>query len=172
LKCRPLGNTLGLEISFRTPRASSPTLWRTTAPPTGQVTIVAFTIDANTGALSEVPGSPFAARNWPLFVTARSFRQICLCGESPLPIMFRPTPINATTGALSEVAGSPFAAGSLPESIRIEPSGKFAYVAIPAPATSLRMPSTRAQGPCRRSRAVRLPRRGSPINLTIFRAPG
>jgi 6-phosphogluconolactonase len=37
--------------------------------------------------------------------------------------------IDATTGELTEVAGSPFASGTAPHSIRVEPSGKYAYVA-------------------------------------------
>jgi DNA-binding beta-propeller fold protein YncE len=36
--------------------------------------------------------------------------------------------INTTTGALTAVTGSPFAAGSVPSSVAVDPSGKFAYV--------------------------------------------
>jgi DNA-binding beta-propeller fold protein YncE len=37
--------------------------------------------------------------------------------------------IDGTTGALTSVPGSPFAAGSDPQSVAVDPSGKFAYVA-------------------------------------------
>src|SRR5450432_1423432 len=37
--------------------------------------------------------------------------------------------INSATGALREIAGSPFAAGSDPQSVTVDPSGRFAYVA-------------------------------------------
>jgi 6-phosphogluconolactonase len=36
--------------------------------------------------------------------------------------------VNATSGALTPVAGSPFATGANPDSIAVDPSGKFAYV--------------------------------------------
>jgi 6-phosphogluconolactonase (cycloisomerase 2 family) len=39
--------------------------------------------------------------------------------------------INATTGALTPIGGSPFAAGSAPNSVAVDPTGKFAYVANP-----------------------------------------
>ena len=35
--------------------------------------------------------------------------------------------INPSTGALTAIAGSPFAAGSIPSSVAVHPSGKFAY---------------------------------------------
>ena len=37
--------------------------------------------------------------------------------------------VDAGTGALSEVAGSPFAAGLDPQSVTVDPTGRFAYVA-------------------------------------------
>ncbi len=37
--------------------------------------------------------------------------------------------INSSTGALRAVAGSPFAAGTNPDSVTVDPSGRFAYVA-------------------------------------------
>src|SRR5579863_2085234 len=36
--------------------------------------------------------------------------------------------IDAGSGALTQVPGSPFPAGSYPDSVAIEPNGKFAYV--------------------------------------------
>jgi 6-phosphogluconolactonase (cycloisomerase 2 family) len=37
--------------------------------------------------------------------------------------------INANTGALTAISGSPFAAGASPQSVTVDSSGKFAYVA-------------------------------------------
>jgi DNA-binding beta-propeller fold protein YncE len=37
--------------------------------------------------------------------------------------------INATTGVLTAIAGSPFPAGTVPFSVAVDPTGKFAYVA-------------------------------------------
>ena len=37
--------------------------------------------------------------------------------------------INSTTGALTPIAGSPFAAGLFPQSVAVDPTGRFAYAA-------------------------------------------
>jgi DNA-binding beta-propeller fold protein YncE len=37
--------------------------------------------------------------------------------------------ISAASGALTSIPGSPFAAGAFAESVAVDPSGKFAYVA-------------------------------------------
>src|SRR6266853_3744637 len=43
--------------------------------------------------------------------------------------------IDAKSGALTPVGGSPFPAGSVPSSIAVDPSGKFAYVSNQADGT-------------------------------------
>ena len=45
--------------------------------------------------------------------------------------------INGSTGALRAIAGSPFAAGNTPDSVTVDPSGRFAYVANYDPSSSL-----------------------------------
>jgi 6-phosphogluconolactonase len=97
--------------------------------------ISAFTVDSTTGALTPVPGSPFAAAgNTPTgvavdpsgkfaYVTTR-----CLSNVSCQNGTVSAYTINSTTGALTPVPGSPFAGGTVPKSIAVDPSGKFAYV--------------------------------------------
>src|SRR6266849_2313018 len=88
--------------------------------------VSAYTIDSTTGALSPVPGSPFAAGSFPISVAVDP------SGKFAYVVDFfggvSAYTINSTTGALSPVPGSPFAAGSGPRSVAVVPSGKFAYV--------------------------------------------
>ena len=93
--------------------------------------ISAYTIDSATGALTPVPGSPFAAAgNTPTgvavdpsgkfaYVTTR-----CLSNVSCLNGTVSAYTINSTTGALTLVPGSPLAAGRIPESVAVDPSSK------------------------------------------------
>ncbi len=133
-------------------------------------TIVAYTIDANTGALSEVPGSPFTARNWPVSVTVDPSGKFAYAANRHSDNVSAYN-IIANTGALSEVAGSPFAAGSLPESIRIDPSGKFAYVANTGSGNVSAYAIDANTGALSEVAGSPFAAKGSPINLTIFRAP-
>lgn len=93
----------------------------------------AYAINASTGALTQVTGSPFAA------------------GYRPRPVVIDPTgkfayvvnggsisgkhsgnvsayAINARTGALTQVKGSPLHAGRGPSAAAVDPAGEFAYV--------------------------------------------
>lgn len=95
----------------------------------GDDTITVYAIDASTGALTAIPGSPFGA-----------------AGSSPISVKIDPTgnfayvanehsnnvyafSVNATTGVLTPIAGSPYAAAPTPFSIAVNPPGSFAYVA-------------------------------------------
>jgi DNA-binding beta-propeller fold protein YncE len=94
--------------------------------------VSAFSIGAN-GALTPVPGSPFAAGIGPLSVAVDPTGKFAYVLNVETPPDF----INGTVlaysiganGALTPVSGSPFAAGSLPQSVAVDPTGKFAYVA-------------------------------------------
>jgi 6-phosphogluconolactonase (cycloisomerase 2 family) len=98
-------------------------------------TVSAFTINAATGALTAVAGSPFAAGSSPFSVTvdpSGKFAYVANYWSNDVSAFT----INAATGALTPVAGSPFAAGSpvaagipRPASVTVDPSGKFAFVA-------------------------------------------
>jgi len=89
----------------------------------------AFTINASSGALTQVTGSPFSAGPAPgtggitvdpgsKFLYATLMNSAAVAGFT----------INASTGALTPIAGSPFAAGNTPIQAIVDPSGKFLYV--------------------------------------------
>jgi 6-phosphogluconolactonase (cycloisomerase 2 family) len=89
--------------------------------------VSAYTINATTGALTPVPGSPFAAGSGPFSVAVSANGQFAYVANVFSNDVSAYT-INATTGALTPVPGSPFAAGSGPNSVAVHPSGQFAYV--------------------------------------------
>lgn len=93
--------------------------------PTG--TIHGFSVNPSTGALSEVPGSPFSAGLGPaqivvdptnrfLYVTNQNSNDIT--GFS----------IDAGTGSLTLLPGSPFFIGAEPVTLGVDPTGRFLYV--------------------------------------------
>ncbi len=90
-------------------------------------TVSAYIIDANTGALTEVIGSPFVAGTYPYSVAVDPTGKFAYVANSTSNNVSAFT-IDATTGALTLVAGSPFAAGTSPYSVAVDPMGKFAYV--------------------------------------------
>jgi 6-phosphogluconolactonase len=97
----------------------------------GSQTISAFTIDSSTGRLSEIAGSPFALGYAPRAVTAHpSGRFIYVLGASldgSGTGSINAYTVNPTTGALTIVNDPLMIAGSIPFSVTVDPSGKFAY---------------------------------------------
>ncbi len=91
-------------------------------------TVSAYTINATTGALTAMAGSPFAAGADPDRVAVDPTGKFAYVTNNHSGNVSAYT-IDATTGALSAVAGSPFAAGSSPIGVAVDPTGKFAYVA-------------------------------------------
>jgi 6-phosphogluconolactonase len=91
--------------------------------------IAGFTINAGSGALTPVPGSPFAAgtgsSGLPAFSPGGYFAYVTNQTTSGSITGFQ---INQTTGALTPVPGSPFSAGGTPTWISITASARFAYV--------------------------------------------
>src|SRR5262249_48859127 len=98
--------------------------------------ISAYTVDAITGAMTPVPGSPFSSEGtsptsavpdpsgWFVFVTNSCADSTCANGSVST------FTVDATTGALSLVSGSPVpSGGSGAISVNVSPSGKFVYVA-------------------------------------------
>jgi 6-phosphogluconolactonase (cycloisomerase 2 family) len=163
-------NAPGLEVSFD-PTGKFAYVVAYNDPPSYQSsTVAAYRIDVNTGALSEVPGSPFAARIWPLFVAVDPSGKFAYAANRGSDNVSAYT-INASTGALTEVAGSPFAAGRFPESIRIDPSGRFAYLANTGSANVSAYAIDANTGALSEVAGSPFPAKGSPINLTIFRTP-
>jgi 6-phosphogluconolactonase (cycloisomerase 2 family) len=97
-------------------------------PPNG---VFAFIIDATTGILTAVPGSPFSfsgqtvANSNPVGIVVDStgqFVYVALAGGSQVAAFS----INSGTGALAPVPGSPFPAGNKP--FLMATTGKFLYV--------------------------------------------
>jgi hypothetical protein len=88
--------------------------------------VSAYSIGAN-GALTPVPGSPFAAGRGPFSVAVDPTGKFAYVANlvdhnvSAYSI--------GTNGALTPVTGSPFAAERGPRSVAVDPTGKFAYVA-------------------------------------------
>jgi len=88
--------------------------------------VSAFSIDAATGALTAVPGSPFGASGTPTsvvatpddrFVYATDFTNSKVTGYAA----------DLATGALALVPGSPFLGANSPVAITVDPSGRFVY---------------------------------------------
>jgi 6-phosphogluconolactonase (cycloisomerase 2 family) len=87
--------------------------------------ICAYAINLSTGALSQVIGSPFPAGGG--MVRSLAFNpagQFLFAAGTDGVDVFRPN----ASGALTLVAGSPFAAGANPETVAVDPAGKFLYV--------------------------------------------
>jgi 6-phosphogluconolactonase len=91
--------------------------------------IAGFAIDATTGALTPVPGSPYVAgansSGLPAFSPGGYFVYVTNQGVAGSVTGFS---VNQTTGALTPIPGSPFPAGNTPTWISITPSDQFAYV--------------------------------------------
>jgi len=90
-------------------------------------TVSAYTINAITGALTAVAGSPFATGVHPANVAIDPSGKFAYVGNQSSNDLSAYT-INTITGALTPIAGSPFATGGLYPGVAIDPSGKFAYV--------------------------------------------
>ncbi len=122
--------------------------WAVAVDPTGKFVYVAnyyaanvraFAIDQNTGALAQVPGSPFPAGGIPRGLTvdpAGRFVYVA-SGYRGSPGIVSAFTIDANSGALTPVAGSPFPVPtdpkssfgqSLPNSVTVDPSGRILYV--------------------------------------------
>lgn len=96
--------------------------------------ISAYSVNAASGALTPVPGSPFAAGAGPFGAAVSPSQRFlyvsnyaCQSGCSA-PSTVSGYSIDASTGVLTPVPGSPFPAGIGPHSIAIAPDGRFLYV--------------------------------------------
>ena len=122
--------------------------WSVAVDPTGKFVYVAnyyaanvraFGIDQNTGALAQVPGSPFPAGGIPRGLTVDPAGRFVYVanGYRGSPGIVSAFTIDANSGALTPVAGSPFPVPtdpkssfgqSLPNSVTVDPSGGILYV--------------------------------------------
>jgi 6-phosphogluconolactonase (cycloisomerase 2 family) len=87
-----------------------------------------FAINASTGGLTPISGSPFpvGSGNGPSGMAIDSAGKFLFLAHANLNSIFAFTR-DANTGALSSVSGSPFSAGSAPMHLVVNPSGTFLY---------------------------------------------
>jgi len=89
--------------------------------------ISAYKINSSTGALSEIPGSPFPSPGFPVSVAVQPHGRY-LFTANYLANTISVFAVNQVSGALTPIVGSPFSTASLPKSITVLPSGRFLYV--------------------------------------------
>jgi 6-phosphogluconolactonase (cycloisomerase 2 family) len=90
-------------------------------------TVSAFRVDAATGALSAVAGSPFAAGNGPIGISLHPSGKFAYAANS-VSDDISGYAVDAVTGELTPSIGSPYGAGDGAQWITFAPSGTFAYV--------------------------------------------
>jgi 6-phosphogluconolactonase len=95
--------------------------------PQGSNSVSGYAVDGTTGALTPLPGSPFAAGSDPIALAVNPSNKFVYVAnhQSNNVSVFA---VDGTTGFLSQVPGSPFAAGTGPTSIALDPTGKYVYV--------------------------------------------
>lgn len=101
----------------------------------GSNTISGYSMDATTGALTPMAGSPFNAGSLPERIAVDpSGKFMYVTNDNPndqfgLPGTVSGFVIDSATGALTPVQGSPFPAGIFAYQVTVDPTGKFVYVA-------------------------------------------
>jgi 6-phosphogluconolactonase len=93
----------------------------------GSNNVSAYSVDATTGALTAIAGSPFAAGKLPVAIAVDSTGSYAYIANQTDATISAFT-IDRTSGVLTEVIGSPFATGSAPTSVAIDSSSGFLYV--------------------------------------------
>jgi len=94
----------------------------------GANVVAGFQIDAGSGALTAIPGSPFPAGSTPQVAVADPSGNFLYVSNSLGVLAFA---IDATTGALTQTSASPFLLGSGAEGLAVHPTGKFLFVCLP-----------------------------------------
>jgi WD40 repeat protein len=108
----------------------------------GITTVSAFTIDAGSGFLTRVPGSPFSTgafndtQNSGVSLAATPDGKFLFVGSTGIDSQFNVGSIaifsiDPTTGALTATSKSPVAAGGPMSSMKVSPDGKFLVAALP-----------------------------------------
>jgi 6-phosphogluconolactonase len=103
---------------------------------TGSGTVLGYAVNSTTGALSLVPGSPFAAGLEPTALALTPSNKFLYVANSGSGTISAYT-VDGTTGALTKVNGSPFASRVGARTVAIDPSGKFVYVGCDSSGTDL-----------------------------------
>ncbi len=93
----------------------------------GSNNVSAYTVDAASGTLAALAGSPFAAGNLPVAIAVDPTGTYAYVANQTDATISAFT-IDRTSGALKAVGGSPFPTGRAPTSVAIDPSSSFVYV--------------------------------------------
>jgi 6-phosphogluconolactonase len=89
--------------------------------------VAGFSIDCDTGQLTPVPRSPFAAGSGPSAIAidpSGRYAYVSNSGSNDVSAF----QIDQNSGRLMPVSGSPFPAGSSPSSVAVDSTGQFVYV--------------------------------------------
>jgi len=101
--------------------------------PTGAIS--AFSINATTGALTQISGSPFptvGSSPGPSSMAsdpAGNILYVSLGGTANANNQIAAFTVNSSTGALTPIAGSPVTVGRDPQGLAVTPDGKFLFIA-------------------------------------------
>lgn len=93
----------------------------------GSNNVSAYSVDAATGAMAAIPGSPFSVGNAPVAIAVDptgGYAYVVNQLDSTISAFV----IDRSSGVLNAVNGSPFATGSEPTSVAIDPTSTFVYV--------------------------------------------
>src|ERR1700680_659292 len=87
----------------------------------------AFSVNSMTGALSEVPGSPFAVGSSPCCIAVDPTGRFVYVANSTSNDIAGFS-VSPSTGVLTPLPGSPFVTGNNPVALAVDPTGRFLYV--------------------------------------------
>lgn len=90
--------------------------------------ISAYTVDPTSGALTEMPDSPYLTGGGPESVCVHASGQFLYLARSAQPSI-SVFAIDPASGALTEIEGSPFATQQWPTDLACDPNGQFQYAA-------------------------------------------
>ncbi len=92
--------------------------------------IAGFRVNSSTGALSNIPGSPFDTTDRPFAPATDPSGKFLYSIGGGLNNAIEVFSIDAGTGALAAIMGSPFSTPSSINSLAVDPSGKFLYATV------------------------------------------
>jgi 6-phosphogluconolactonase len=93
----------------------------------GSNNVSAYSVDATTGALTAIAGSPISAGNVPVAIAVDPTGSYAYVANQ-MDATISAFTINRTSGMLSAVNGSPFATGSAPSSVAVDSVSATLYV--------------------------------------------
>jgi 6-phosphogluconolactonase len=93
----------------------------------GSNNVSAYSVDATTGALTQIAGSPFPVGTLPVAIAVDPTGSYVYVANGTDATISAFT-IDRSIGALTPVSGSPFTTGASPTSVAIDPSSSYVYV--------------------------------------------